>query len=79
MNSSEFLNNDSRLRQLIRGYSGQLKDKSANNPNLEFSSHPSAQYYNQSEMFLNNDHKNNSDVRSLIENLMKTKDMRLPV
>lgn len=28
-------------------------------------------------MYMNNEQKNNSDVRSLVENLIKTKDMRL--
>lgn len=41
------------------------------------SGHHEAQAYNQSELFINPDQKNNSDVRSLIENLMKTKDMRV--
>lgn len=61
----------------MRETSGQLKERGSARNNLSQSGHPSAQPYNHSEIFINNDLKNNSDVRSLIENLMKTKDMRM--
>ena len=77
MSSSDHYEEESRLRQIMRETSGQLKERTSARNNLSQSGHPSVQLYNQSEVFMNNDHKNNSDVRSLIENLMKTKDMRM--
>ena len=77
MRNSDHYEGESRLRQIMRETSGQLKERTSARINMSQSGHPSAQLYNQSEVFMTSDHRNNSDVRSLIENLMKTKDMRL--
>lgn len=63
---------DSRLHKLMREYSEQPSPANGQN----FQPTQQAQTYNPAEMFLSNDHRNNSDVRSLIENLMKTKEFR---
>ena len=50
----------------MRETSGQLKERASARNNLSQSGHPSAKAQNHSEIFMNNDLKNNSDVRSLI-------------
>lgn len=75
--SDIFATTDPRLRNLMRQYSDYFRKNNLNleNLNLTQSSHP-AQMYNlaqPNDLLLNGDNRRQSDVRSLIEQLMTKK------